>query len=764
MKMIQKFELREIVDLLIEFVYLMTIFAVPIYFSAFFPTYNVFELSKLFIFRTLVWCLFFLTTIKIIFYWPKNFTVFKKYFIFPTIFIVGLGISLFFSGNIAQSFFGSYGRQAGYLNNLFYFAWFVLLVFNIRTINNKFSRSDSRDTLEKRINRIIFTINLSGLIVAAYGILQIMGIDFLSWPENPLFTRRTFSTFGQPNFLASWLLLVFPLAAYSIYNNKKMLVRFFYFLVLAAEIIALFFTSSRGGVVAFGLTVLIAIIYLIFFTKIKRSHKIWASSGLLIIMILGAFGLNLIIPGRFSSLTNLKEGSTAVRVNFYNAAYDAILSKPLFGYGLENSGEILIDYYRPDWGIFGDVGAVTDRVHNLVLDIILTTGLFGLVFFIILFYYFFSLAFKNIAQNKMRFLSLAIMLGAAGYLLSLMFSFSLISGEVYFWLFLALLIIINLGDDESELFKIETKGFNNYLGLARIISLLLITGATVWGINYEFRVLEADHYFNQLYYTLAEKQYFTAFTLASYMEGENTNKVNQEYYNRFLGDKLSDFYPSIDDTLTQKLVAFKLLKLDKILVPGLYENNYIKAKINATLGNYSQAEKYFQDVTAKTPYWPKTYLDLGSMFVKENKITQAIVNYQLLLKILPDVNDSRLNDLHKSVLQSYRKTIYKNLGDIYFQLNNFSEAEKNYQQAYLADTYNYTLFKNIADTYYQRGDYKNAIEYNIRGAARNPSDYSWPLAVALIYKEQGNKIEATRYFNQALKIAPNNTNLLQLAK
>jgi len=749
---------REIIDLLIEFSYLAIIFIVPIFFAAICQTYNIFELNKLFIFKILVWLLFSLTAIKLILYrvkWPK-----QKYWLIPGIFIIGLGITLFFSINPQQSFFGSYDRQAGYLSSLFYFFWFILVAFNILTIDNRSSRKSPSDSLEKKINRIVVVAVISGFLVALYGILQIFGIDFFSWPEDPLITRRTISTFGQPNFLASWLVMVIPLSFYLIYRNKKFLLKFLYFLILLAQIACLFFTSSRGGFVALGIIGMIFVFYLVFFSKLKKYYKFLAGLGLGILLISGVVGLNIFLPGRFAGLLNFKSGSLAARVNFYSASVDAIAEKPFFGYGLENSGEIFINHYQPDWGIYGNIGSSTDKAHNLILDITLATGFFGLIFYVILYYYFFRLAGKNIRQKKMSALSLTLALGGAAYLISLMFSFSVIAGEVYFWLYLALLAAINLGQDDFK--ELEPRVLKKEPELIKSLLILLIVIGSGWGAYYEFRILTADYYFSKLYYTLAEEQYFTTFVLADHITAQDTNPVNQEYYNRFLGDKLSDFYSQIKDLSSKKVVLEKIDELNKEMPERGYENIFIKGKMNSALGNYVLAEKYFSEIANKTPYWPKTYLELGNLFLKEGKIKEAIINYQLLEKILPDVNDSRLNDPHRKVVKLYRKVISQKLGDIYFEEGNYAEAEKNYQSAYINGIDDFTLLKNIADTYYLRGDFAKALEYNLRGLKRNPGDYNWYLSTALIYKEMGNINEAKDYFNSALKLAPENEVLLKL--
>lgn len=767
-----KFQANELLDLLIEFVYLAIIFIVPLYFSLAFPTYNIFELSKSVIFQVLVSVLLFLTLVKLVFYWPFSLAVksrtkiistwFKKHAVVPSIFIVGLGITLIFSNNQIQSFFGSYDRQAGYLSYIFYFIWFLLLTFNIKTIDNRVSRLDAPEKLTQRIDRLISVAVISSFLVSVYGILQILGIDFLTWPEDPLITRRTISTFGQPNFLASWLVMTIPLSAYLIYKDKKFLIRFFYTLVLLSQLACLFFTSSRGALVALAVSAFLYIVYLIIFVKIKRHYKILISVILALAMFFGVLAINYILPGRFSNIFNAQSGSTAARLNFYQAASDSIIKKPLFGYGLENSGEVFIQYYLPDWGIHGDIGATTDRAHNLILDILLATGFFGFFLFSILYYSFFRLGFNNIREGKMSALSLALMFGAAAYLLSLLFSFTIVGGEIYFWLFLALLTAINVSKKNQE----KEDDFNlqaqiSYLPM-RIITALVLLLVMISGLYYEFKVLAADHYFNRLYYTLQEKQYFAAFLLDDYARDEKANYINQEYYNQFLGDKLSDLYPNITELVVKRTAAEKLRELDGQLSKNTYENIYVKAKINSVLGNYQLAETYFREVIADTPFWPKTYIELGRMFVQEKNYKEAMINYQLALSSLPDLDDERFNENHRGILKLYRKFIFREIGDVYFVQEKYEEAESAYQLAYRSDINDFTLLKKIADTYYRRNDFKTALEYNERGLARNPEDYNWSLALAVINKQLGNTELARTYLETAIKLAPEESWIVKL--
>jgi putative inorganic carbon (HCO3(-)) transporter len=760
---------REVLDLLIEFTYLAVIFFIPLSFSFWFPTYNIFELNKIVLFKILIWFLLFLTVIKIIFYFSvpvflerKKIILswLKKYYLIPFIFIIGLSFSLFFSTDVKQSFFGSYDRQQGLVSYFFYFLWFVLLSFNILTINNRLLKKDQADSLAKRINRIIKTIAAAGLIVSLYGILQILNIDFLTWPEPPFLTHRTFSSFGQPNFLASWLLLIIPLNFYLIVRETKSWGRIFYSFSALAALFCLLFTSSRGALVALVLVVFIFLIYLLWFTSLERFKKILIVILFFIILGGSLVSLELFLPGRLASFSDYQTGSLAARFNFYAAASDATLKKPLFGYGLENSDEVFIKYYEPNWGLYGAVNASADRAHNLLLDILITSGFWGLFFFALLYAYFFKLVLVNLRSAKNKSLALALALAAAGYLLSLLFSFAIVAGEAYFWLFLALLTGLNFShSDHFEVLFEKRRQTKKALkiGLGLIAGLIII-----WQIRGDFKILIADQYFNKLFYALAQDEYFTVLVLDDYIRASKPNPVNQTFYNQFLGDKLSDFYFLSDELTVRAMMRERLKTIFNSLPETGYENLLVKGKISSLLGRGHDSEQYFARLNDYAPHWPKGYLEEARSLKTANKLGAAENAFRLAAINLPSLNDSRLADDKRELVLNYLYVINKNLGDIYFQDKNYDLAEKYYQLAYVDNPTDFTLLKNIADTYYLRGDLGKALEYTKRGAKRNPRDYNWFVALASLAKEKGEFVQASAYLDQALKLAPNNEELKKL--
>ncbi len=757
-----------ILDGLIEAIYLLLIFSVPLWFAYWFPTYNIFEFNKSVLFRLLTWLLLFFTAVRIIFYpflakFPPR-AFFKKYWLIPTIFIVGLSLTVFGSINPMQSFYGTAERQQGLSSYLFYFLWFILLSFNIFSAGGK-SEDEVTRIRDKKIRRIIIAAVLAGSVVSIYGLLQILNIDFLSWPEPPFLTHRTFSTFGQPNFLASWLLLVFPLSVYLSLASRRFLMKSAWFFSGFIQLACLFLTASRGALAALLFTLFLFLIYL-FVTAGWTSRKKYLVFGLFLIISLSSLiSLDYFSNGRLRELAHLNYGSLGARFGLYGASLDAIPARPFLGYGLENGDEVFIKYYAPDWGVYGDVSQSADRAHNLLLDTLLATGFVGLLLFFILYYFLFSLARDNIREKKSPKLSLALALGAAAYLSSLFFSFTIVSGEIYLWLFLALLVVLN-GD--------RVAGENGYLPIIgpepsfktrlflKPIAVTILFVLVFWQIGRTLQSLVADYYFKQVYITLASRDYFTVLTLDDYLTAASTNPVNQISYRLFLGDKLSDFYPMITDLAAQRAIRDKMSALYELLPDSGYLNLFIKAKLAIALNDLMNARHNLSQVIALTPHWPLAYLEMGKLATAEGDFKEAIVNYHLAFLNLPAADDVRLNEAHRQLVLNYQYFIDKKIAEIYQSQKNYVLAEKYYQAAYGSNPADFTLLKKIADTYYWRGDLLKAIEYNLHGLARNSGDYNWSVALAALYYESGNPERALEYIKQAEHLAPNDSEILKL--
>lgn len=745
---------REILDKLAELLILAAVFLIPLWLAYFFPTYNIFELNKAALFRSLVWFLLAVTVARQVFYpsWSylKIKDQFRKYWLWPTLFIVVSGLLTGLAVSPVLSFYGTLERQQGLVSYLAYFVWFILVTVNFMS-----------DISGRKIRRTITAAALSASLVSVYGILQVLNIDFLDWPYQPHITLRTFSTLGQPNFLASWLLLAAPLSIYLYSQSRKVLVRFGWLLAFILQTICFFLTGSRGGFLGLLLLGLAGLVFWMTRANWSRVKKVIIASAFIVAVITSLVVLDLLSDGRVREMKNISYGSLGARVTIYGAALDAWLEKPVFGYGLENGEEVFIKYYTPEWGIYGKVGQTADRAHNLFLDALLSGGLVGLVIQLILIWYFFNLFYKNWRQKENRQLSLALAAGGAGYLLSLLVSFTIVTGEVYFWFFLGLLVVLNESSEKTIVKETEPTPTL----FIKAVKVLLVSGVVIvagLAIVREARMIIADHYFQAIYATLATEDYFTSLVLDGYLNEQRVNPVNQEAYDIFWAGALSEFYPKIKELAPRYVVRQKLERIDVDLPLRGHKHFLAKARVNRLLENYDIAETYLQRVLDISPLWPTTYYEQGNLRRSQGDLTGAALSYATVLASLPPADDWRLNEEHKRDVLYHRYLALSRLGDIHFEQQNYAAAASDFSEAFSSNPDDYSLLKRIGDSYYLQGDLETAITYNERGLSRNPDDYAWHLALAVLHHERGDNLRALEYIESARKLAPDNEQLKAL--
>ncbi len=745
---------REIVDALIEALVLGIIFIVPLWFAYFFPTYNIFEFNKLSVFSFLLWPLFFLTVVRMVI-WPGKLalsprTFFRRYWLVPTIFITGLILLLFFSTDPVRSFFGTIERQQGLSSQLYYFLWFILL-----------GRYFLADKSGVKLRRAVLAAAISATVVAIYGSLQFLGIDFLTWPHPPYLTKRTFSSLGQPNFLASWLLLVGPLSLYFYRTTKPFLGRAFWLGAFLLQFICLFLTSSRGGLIGLLAVMLVAGSYWLAKSAWPRLRKGALVIAVLLLTTLSIFIFDVVSGGRIREMQDITKGSLAARVYIYQAAFNAWQDRPWFGYGLENSENIFIRYYSRDWGVYGDVGQTADRAHNFILDHLITGGVVELGLFVMLLYFFYRLWRENIKSEQENYLSWAFFLGAIGYLASLLVGFTIVTGEIYFWFFLAALVAIHVrGQVGYQDGSWPKKSIRDIIVIFLVVVVTL--AVTVSGLWRQARNLVADHYFQKVFMALAAEEYFTAVVLDDYLTEQRVNPVFQESYNAIFVASLSDTYSEITELPVKHVLRTKLESVRQTMSSRNHQNRLAQARISRLLGDYSQAEKQLEEIIKLTPAWPASYYEQGILRLTASNPTGAITSLSQTLSNLPELSDSRLNSEHYLDVSHHRYLAYRRRAEAHFQLKDYQAAALDYEAAYLSNPSDYSLLKKIGDTYYLQGNLEAAIIYSQRGLIRHPQDYAWPLALAALYKEKGDLEAARSYFQMAFDLSPDNEELIRL--
>lgn len=288
-----------------------------------------------------------LVAAKINTYWKllnRNFVILLSLFLLQM-----LAVLLFSGAPFNQQFYGTFGRNTGFLAyvSLIAIALGASLVANAITLH-----------------RIALSLVIMGSISIVYGLLQTSGNDPIKW-NNPYNAVITF--LGNPNFASSFLgicgIVTFACLLGSLKNRIVSLllvlqISFILFLTLRSD--------SQQGVLVF--TSGLAIVIFVYLSK----HKVFSRKAILFpyVALAGTFGtLVFLATLKLGPLADMIYKLSVRQRGFYwRAAREMMLSHPIFGVGLDSYG----DWYfaeRSANAAFHTPLVQTNSAHNVFLDL-----------------------------------------------------------------------------------------------------------------------------------------------------------------------------------------------------------------------------------------------------------------------------------------------------------------------------------------------------------------------------------------------------------
>jgi len=406
---------------LIKLSFLFLFLATPLIFN--FSNSELFELPKMYFIYLIT---IFITSLHFINWSLGNTTLFKKNFLnIPIlIFLVSQIISTFISIDPHTSFFGYYSRlNGGSLSLIAYTSLYFVLP---NYIDSKFKQ------------RIINSILISGFLVSIYAIAQHFGIDKNMWVQDV--QSRVFSTLGQPNWLAAFLVILIPLSLHKsieTFSQKNYFLSTIYNLSSIIYYLALLFTKSKSGIIACVISLFIYFIFSFFknplslrdislkkgnFKKasfFKGGHPMNIGGvGLIIIFIILSllisnpikdklFPKKLEIRNSTLEIKNLLiTPSEDIRKIVWHGAIDLWKQYPIFGTGVET---FAYSYYwtRPiEHNLTSEWEFLYNKAHNEYLNYLATTGIIGLVTYL----FFITTVLIKIFKDKAIFCSILALL------------------------------------------------------------------------------------------------------------------------------------------------------------------------------------------------------------------------------------------------------------------------------------------------------------------------------------------------------------------
>ena len=201
-----------------------------------------------------------------------------------------------------------------------------------------------------------------------------------------LHVSRPFATLGNADYIGFFSLLVIFLCFYFYREEKSKSGKIVIGLLALVNLGAMIASETRGSILALGAAGIFLIIALISIS-IKDKRRKLAFFGLVIVFVVGFYGLVKSpiaehLPGINRLHTTLQSNSSYIaRLIAWQIFLRASLVHPIAGYGLENEPIAYFDKFEPR--IFNYEQVIFDRPHNKYIEILVTTGLIGTIFYLI---------------------------------------------------------------------------------------------------------------------------------------------------------------------------------------------------------------------------------------------------------------------------------------------------------------------------------------------------------------------------------------------
>jgi len=303
---------------------------------------------------------------------------------------------------------------------------------------------------KKYYNIFIITI----IILSVYAVFQYLGFDpiYKKWIRIE-FIGRGHSTFGNPNFLGTYLTLVLPIAVFSFVKSGKWI----YLLAAGLVYLSLLTSFTRSGWLGSFTGLAILVIFFLKYEYNKKHLAIIIISFLIITVITEIQTEGRVISRLFSIskdagkvLTQAEgyEDAGANRIFIWKRVIPMIKERPLLGFGLETLGVVFSERHMDE--VVAEYGRliIFDKAHNEYLHMAYSTGIPSLLIYLVLVGSILKRAFSRVKGNHMM---IPLIASIIGYLVQAFFNLSVVTVAYIYWIFLGILLRISLYPDDVGL-------------------------------------------------------------------------------------------------------------------------------------------------------------------------------------------------------------------------------------------------------------------------------------------------------------------------
>lgn len=653
--------------------------------------------------------------------------------------------------NPYRSIWSTYERMGGFFVFAHYYLFFVILV----------------GAFKKKEDWLFFMRGavVVGILMGLYGIGQKFGVPNLVETG----VNRVGGTIGNPIFLAAFLMFSIAFALILISDRQESDGwKYIYGLALVVETSAVIYTASRGVIIAMLGGVFLFSLLFIFFNPSGAKFKKYFI-GIMVALVLFGIGLYAMRnsslvdrPGILNRLSTVFRGGSEIQARLYawNIGLQGWKERFWLGWGPENYNIVYNKYFDPKIMVSANSEVWFDRSHNIIFDWAVTSGIIGLVAYLIgtlllPLYLLFRLILRRETGNFAYYAVPFIFLIA--YFLQNFFVFEMVSSYMMFFLMLALItfLIDSVGQDEetkSEKKKLLRDFVQPSMGLTLLVAVVVI----FWFFKVDVKILRAAYWTGQAtqagFISLNDPQKVSASTvmqttqksLAYNMFGDAEARMRLVNYVVKIADNIAfsqnpdaSAIKNVTDYLnyavseTQKSIARYPEDIRYVLDLGrLYVKlGMINRRQNADY--FAKAKESFKKGVELSPRRQQVYFELANVAIMQNNFEEASKILSYVIELNPLVPEAHWNkalvlanmekwtesalEVDKAIdlnLAEYKKTgtYLKFMVQIYTKVNNYARLVDVYSSLIELEKLDLLWYEGLATSYYNLGQKDKAVE------------------------------------------------------
>jgi putative inorganic carbon (HCO3(-)) transporter len=507
-------------------------------------------------------------------------------------------------------------------------------------------------------------------LVAIYGIAEHFGIDAQYWVQDV--RNRVFSTLGQPNWLAAYLVALSPLTwGFALLNDKLQMTNYklkfkiknsILYSLFSILYLCLLYTKSRSGLLGF------AVAYLVFWSlaffkekkKIIKKFIIFTLFSLLFALLVGTPWT----PHLGQAFQRLSSGQTTqaspqpekitvpqigditpsgeIRKIVWAGASDIWRHHPFLGTGPETFAYSYY-WYRPrEHNDTSEWDFLYNKAHNEYLNYLATTGIFGLGSYLLIIGTFIWWSLKLIFNAQCSMLNLALLAGYAGLLVCRFFGFSVVITNIFFFLFPTMSFVLTTRDQGGGI-KTPRRCRHVLWVIGRWSLVVVILFAICYLLFAICKLWYADFLFSKGKNSLKSDAPVQAY---NYLQ--DSTRLNQSeplFHNELstAASLLAIGLSSENATAAAQMASFAIQESDKAVAISPYHLNYLKTrtKMFYNLGQidadyYVSALETLLLAKELAPTDAKVTYNLGLLYYYLGQKNEAVRELEKTLELKPN--------------------------------------------------------------------------------------------------------------------------------